>query len=175
MFISPTTIRKCISIMLISAPLVTSAACAADAGGFWPQFHGPNRDNQSSEKGLLKEWPKEGPALLWRSEGLGHGYSTVSIAGGMIYTAGNIEKETVITALDLDGKVLWQVKNGKGWTGDRPGTRGTPTIDGDRLYHESPHGDVVCLQAKTGKKIWGLNILDKFRARISIGHWLNRC
>ena len=132
---------------------------------FWPQFHGPNRDNISTEKGLLKKWPKEGPELLWRSQGLGHGYSSVSIASGMIYTTGNIEKETVITALNMDGKILWQVKNGKGWTGDHPGSRGTPTIDGGRLYHESPLGDVVCLQAKTGKKIWGLNILDKYQSK----------
>jgi outer membrane protein assembly factor BamB len=133
---------------------------------FWPQFHGPNRDNISTEKGLLKKWPEKGPALLWIAKGLGHGYSTVSIASGMIYTAGNNdEKETIITALNMDGKELWQVKNGKGWTGDRPGTRGTPTIDGDRLYHESPLGDVVCLQAKTGKKIWELNILDKFKSK----------
>jgi len=132
---------------------------------FWPQFHGPNRDNISTEKGLLKKWPEEGPALLWTANGLGHGYSTVSIASGMIYTAGSIEKETVITALDLNGKILWQVKNGKGWTGDRPGTRGTPTIDDDRLYHESPLGDVICLQARTGKKIWELNILDKFQSK----------
>ncbi len=132
---------------------------------FWPQFHGPNRDNISAEKGLLKKWPEEGPTLLWTSQGLGHGYSTVSIAEGMIYTAGSIEKETVITALNLDGKILWQVKNGKGWTGDHPGTRGTPTIDSDRLYHESPLGNIICLEAKTGKKVWGLNILDKFQSK----------
>ncbi|MBW8042269.1 MAG: PQQ-like beta-propeller repeat protein [Planctomycetes bacterium] len=132
---------------------------------FWPQFHGPNRDNISTEKGLLKKWPEEGPALLWTAKGLGHGYSTVSIASGMIYTAGSIEKETIITAMNMEGKELWQVKNGKGWTGDRPGTRGTPTIDGDRLYHESPLGDVICLEAKTGKKIWELNILDKFKSK----------
>jgi outer membrane protein assembly factor BamB len=151
--------------MLIGGLILSSAACAADQGPFWPQFHGPNRDNISTEKGLLKEWPENGPALLWTADGLGHGYSTVSIAGGIIYTAGNIEKETVIAALDLDGKILWQVKNGKGWTGDRPGTRGTPTIDGDRLYHESPLGDILCLQAKTGKRIWGLNILEKFQSK----------
>jgi len=81
------------------------------------------------------------------------------------YTAGNIEEDTVITALGLDGTVLWQVRNGKAWTGDRPGTRGTPTIDGDRLYHESPLGNIVCLEAKTGNKIWELNILDKFKSK----------
>jgi len=113
----------------------------------------------------LKKWPEKGPALLWRSQGLGHGYSSVSIASGMIYTAGSIEKDTVITALNLNGKVLWQVKNGKAWTGDHPGTRGTPTIDGGRLFHQSPLGNLLCLEAKTGDRIWEFNILDKFQSK----------
>jgi outer membrane protein assembly factor BamB len=81
----------------------------------------------------------------------------------MIYTAGDIGADTVITATDFSGRILWQQTNGESWTGSQPGSRGTPTIDGDRLYHESPHGDVVCLHAQTGKQIWGLNILQKFR------------
>jgi len=157
--------RPYIYIMLIGGLIMASAAYAAAQDPFWPQFHGPNRDNLSAEKGLLKKWPEGGPTLLWRGQGLGHGYSSVSISSGMIYTAGNIGKDTVITALGLDGKVRWQVKNGKAWTGDRPGSRGTPTISGGRLYHESPLGDVICLEAKTGKKLWQLNILDKFRSK----------
>jgi outer membrane protein assembly factor BamB len=164
MFTSLATMRQRILIMLI-AGLLTSAAHAADQGAFWPQFHGPKRDNLSTEKGLLKKWPEKGPELLWTSQGLGHGYSSVSIAAGMIYTAGSIEKDTVITALNLDGKILWQVKNGKAWTGDRPGTRGTPTIDGDRLFHQSPVGNLVCLEAKTGDRVWQLNILEKFQSK----------
>ena len=122
MFTSLAIIRQYIYIMLIGGLIVKSVAYAADQDPFWPQFHGPNRDNLSTEKGLLKEWPEEGPALLWTAKGLGHGYSSVSTAAGMIYTAGNIEEDTVITALGLDGKVLWQVRNGKAWTGDRERT-----------------------------------------------------
>jgi len=151
--------------MLIGGLILTSVAYAADQDAFWPQFHGPNRDNLSTEKGLLKKWPEKGPALLWTAKELGHGYSSISIASGMLYTAGNIEKDTVITALNLDGKVLWQVKNGKAWTGDRPGTRGTPTIDGDRLFHQSPLGNLVCLQAKNGDRIWAFNIIEKFKSK----------
>jgi len=165
MFTSLAITGQSISIMLIVSLLLTSAAYAADQEAFWPQFHGPNRDNLSTEKGLLKKWPEKGPTLLWTAKGLGYGYSSISIAAGMIYTAGSIEKDTVITALNLDGKVLWQVKNGKAWTGDRPGTRATPTIDGDRLFHQSPLGNLVCLKAKTGDRIWGFNILDKFQSK----------
>jgi outer membrane protein assembly factor BamB len=158
-------IRQCIAVMLIGSLIVTNVAYAADQDAFWPQFHGPNRDNISAEKGLLKEWPEKGPALLWTAKGLGHGYSSISIASGMICTAGSIGKDTVITALNLNGKVLWQVKNGKAWTGDHPGTRGTPTIDADRLFHQSPLGSLICLKARTGDKIWQFNILDKFQSK----------
>lgn len=165
MFTSLAKICRPVSVILIAALVLTTAAYPAEQAPYWPQFHGPNRDNISTEKNLLTSWPDQEPPLLWTAKGIGHGYSTVSIADGMIYTAGSIEDNTVITALDLDGKILWQAKNGKAWTGDRPGTRGTPTIDADRLYHESPLGDVICLNAKTGDKIWQLNILEKFDSK----------
>ena len=36
---------------------------------------GPNRDDHSSDTGLLKTWPQGGPKLLWKASGLGRGYS----------------------------------------------------------------------------------------------------
>ena len=139
----------------------------AENKAFWPQFHGPNRDNMSAETGLLKRWPEGGPPLLWTAKGLGHGFSTVSIADGRIYTAGNIEGKTVVTAMDMKGKILWRAENGRAWQkpDPHPGTRGTPTVDGDRVYHESPHGQVVCLKADTGEQIWTRNILEDFHAK----------
>jgi len=165
MFASTTTIRQRMFLLLIASVIAACTVRAADGEAFWPQFHGPNRDNHSTETGLPKQWPEGGPALLWTAEGIGHGFSGVSIAAGMIYTAGNIEKNTVITALNLDGKVLWQVENGPAWTKDHPGTRGTPTIDGDRLFHQSPVGSLVCLDARTGRKLWQINTLEKFGSK----------
>jgi outer membrane protein assembly factor BamB len=147
-----------IALVAVILWLGSNSARAED----WPQFHGPNRDNISTETGLLKAWPEGGPTLLWTAQGLGHGFSSMAVAGGMIYTAGNVEKDTIITALDAGGKTLWQVKNGPAWTKDYPGTRATPTLDGDRLYHQSPLGQIVCLQARTGEPIWQFNVLEKF-------------
>jgi outer membrane protein assembly factor BamB len=64
----------------------------------------------------------------------------------------------------LDGDIQWQKPSGGVWKGDYAGARGTPTIDGGRLYHESSVGQVVCLDAKTGNEIWGVNILKEFDA-----------
>jgi len=98
---------------------------------------------------------------------LGHGFSSISIADGIICTAGNIEKDTVITALNMKGKVLWRSKNGKAWTRDHPGTRSTPTIDGTRIYHQSPLGNIACLRAETGEVVWSVDILKKVRSKSS--------
>jgi hypothetical protein len=87
----------------------------------WPQFHGPRRDNVSRETGLLERWPSGGPARRWTARGLGDGFSSVAVAGGLIYTTGNIGDETIITALGRDGRVHWQVTNGPAYDRDHPG------------------------------------------------------
>ncbi len=161
---STLTQRLLLTVLLGVGFWVDCRPVAAEAP-FWPRFHGPNGTNRSSETGLLKQWSDGGPRLLWTARGIGEGFATVAIADGMIYTDGNIDGKTVIAALDLDGQILWQVPNGKAWTGAHPGARGTPTIDGGRLYHESPWGQVSCLEAKTGKSLWSLNILEKFGAK----------
>ncbi len=134
------------------------------SGPYWPAFQGPRGDNISDETGLLREWPDDGPALLWTATGMGKGYASVSLVGGLIYTAGNIDDKTVVTALYLDGKVRWQMPAGAAWTKDYPGTRSTPTIDGNRLYYQNPLGELSCLKAATGELIWQVNVLERFGA-----------
>lgn len=132
---------------------------------FWPRFHGPQGENISTDVGLLSEWPQGGPPLVWTAEGIGHGYAGVTASGGLIYTAGNMDGYTMVTALRLDGRVRWRKPNGDAWEKSSAGTRGTPTVDGDRLYHQSPLGELTCFDAKSGQKVWGLNALDKFGGR----------
>ncbi len=131
---------------------------------YWPAFQGPRGDNISTETGLLREWPEDGPELLWTARGIGSGYSTVSLAGGLIYTAGNIGDNTVVTALTLDGEVRWQAPVGGAWAKAYPGTRSTPTIDGNRLYYQNPLGELYCLDARTGEPIWNVSVLERFGA-----------
>ena len=146
---------------------VLSAAAAAPPPATdpdqWAQFHGPRRDNKSTEKNLLTRWPEDGPELLWARRGVGKGYATVSISGERIYTAGNIDGHTVITALGTDGKILWQAKNGPVVKRSYPGARGTPTVDRGKVYHLGPDGAAISLDAETGKEIWALNVLERFK------------
>ncbi|MFN0075154.1 MAG: PQQ-binding-like beta-propeller repeat protein [Prosthecobacter sp.] len=39
------------------------------------------------------------------------------------------------------------------------GPRGTPALDGDKLYTEGGNGDVTCLDAATGKTLWNVNLV----------------
>ncbi len=131
-------------------------------GPYWPRFHGPHGENLSSDTGLLQEWPDDGPPLDWVAEGIGNGYSSVTLAHGLIFTAGNIDGLTMISALDLDGTLRWQADNGPAWSREYEGTRGTPTIDEDRLYHQSPHGNLICLDVRTGERLWTKDMMAEF-------------
>src|SRR5689334_20963012 len=106
----------------------------------WPQFRGPKRDGLSSDTGLLKEWPQDGPKVAWQAKGIGGGYASVSVAGKKIYTLGNSNKATFVRALDRDtGTLLWSAEVGK--SGGNLGC--TPTVDGERLYAVGQEGDLV--------------------------------
>lgn len=165
----PTALKPAMLLIGLSFLIELSSSgfplAAADMP-FWPRFDGPNGDRVSTESGLMKKWPESGPKLLWTAKGIGQGFAGVTMADGWIYTAGDIDDANVITALNMDGRIQWQVKNGAAWTGSGPGgARGTPTVDGDRLYHENAHDRLVCLNAKSGKEIWSLDIASEFQGR----------
>lgn len=130
----------------------------------WRQWRGPARDGHSTETNLLKEWPEEGPKQLWQVQSLGEGYASYSVADGRLFTQGQIGGRQTLIALDVDtGKTLWTLPHGDTFSNDRGnGPRGTPTIDGERVYALGGDGNLICAEAATGKKIWEVNLLKKF-------------
>jgi outer membrane protein assembly factor BamB len=134
------------------------------AGGDWPQWRGANRDGISKETGLLKQWPSGGPPLVWKATGAGEGYSSFSIADGRLYTMGlRGDREYIIAFNVATGKEVWATPHGSAFRNDRgDGPRGTPTVDGERLYALGGSGDLSCLDTKTGRTIWTMNVLSKF-------------
>ena len=140
----------------------------------WPQWRGPRRDGVSEEKGLLPAWPAEGPRLLWKAEGIGNGWSCPIIAGDRLFVTGEIGEDLAITAFDLKGRQLWQVKNGGAWKGQYPGARACCAYSQGRLYHMNAHGRVACLDARTGAEVWAVNILERFEGK-NITWGLSEC
>ena len=148
---------------------------AAAAGADWPQWRGPKRDGISEETGLLKQWPEKGPKLLWQAGGAGGGYSTPAVAGERLYLMGSrgVEEEFVQARAVADGKELWTVKVGKVGNPQQrppyPGSRSTPTVDGDLLYALGSDGDLACMEAATGKVRWAKNLRSDFGGKP--GEW----
>ena len=133
----------------------------------WPQWRGPDRTGISKETGLLKQWPAGGPARLWRVTNLGAGYGSLSIKGERIFVQMIVGRQSVVAALDRsNGQIVWSKPLGSAGSNDRgSGPRGTPTIDGDRLYALSENGDLACLRVADGAIVWQRNILRDFKGR----------
>lgn len=147
---------------IVSPGLMHRLAAAEPAGNHnWPQWRGDNHDNVSTEKDLLKSWPKDGPKLLWTFTDAGIGYSGPAIVGDRLYIMGADDNNDFVLALDVGkGEKVWStpigadVQNPYG-----SGPRGTPTVDGDRVYAISPGGELVCLKTDTGKKVWAASLI----------------
>ena len=124
--------------------------------GDWPQWGGPNRDHISKEAGLLQKWPEGGPKRIWLSEKGGVGYAGFSVVEGQLFTMGARDgKEQLLAFGANDGKELWAADLGdilKNDWGDGP--RGTPTVDGDRVYALGGKGKLVAASVKDGKILW---------------------
>jgi outer membrane protein assembly factor BamB len=144
--------------------LSLSASVSNQSSTDWPQWRGPNRDGRSVETGLLSAWPAGGPPLAWKAGGAGTGYSSMSTAAGKLFTVGSRGGTEYVHAFNLaTGKKLWEAANGSEYSNDRGnGPRGTPTIDGNRLYVLGASGDLTCLETSAGKRVWSVNVLREF-------------
>jgi outer membrane protein assembly factor BamB len=142
------------------------------AGSDWPQWRGPDRSGVSAESGLLAEWPRSGPPLLWSAGDLGAGYGSVAVQGDRVFVQGLRNRQSVVSSLDrASGRLVWSAALGPGVNNDRgPGPRSTPTVVGDRVYVLTENGDLACLRAADGTILWHRNVLRDFNAR-NIG-WL---
>jgi outer membrane protein assembly factor BamB len=134
----------------------------------WPQWRGPDRSGVSNETGLYKEWPKEGPKLIWQIKDIGDGYSTPAVVGTRIYLLSNrgLDNEFVQALSVQTGKPVWTTRIGNVGNPNQnpsyPAARSTPTIDGEMIYAFSSDGDIVALETATGKIRWQKNVRKEF-------------
>ncbi|HNS20339.1 MAG TPA: PQQ-like beta-propeller repeat protein [Sedimentisphaerales bacterium] len=131
----------------------------------WPQWRGPRRDGVCDEKGLLASWPQDGPTLLWKIDGLGKGWSSPIVVGERIYITGDVGDDLIAYALDLDGAIQWQVKNGRSWKTPYGGARACCAYSEDRVYNLNAHGRLACLDAASGREQWAVHILERFQGK----------
>jgi outer membrane protein assembly factor BamB len=153
----------CRAILLSAAFLLvpfTRVEAQADTKLWWPQFLGPQRDGISRDKGLNFDWTKTPPKVLWKVP-LGPGFSSVAIVGDRIYTMCKRGRRDIVICLSTaDGSEKWSHVVATSYL-DRqrqgPGPRSTPTYHNGKLYCLFPMGDLVCLSAADGKRLWSAN------------------
>ena len=154
------------STFLASLLLCQTFAFADSSLSSWSQWRGPNRDGISPETGLLKEWPAEGPKLLWQIKGGGGGMGSVSIGAGKAFVLGKRKEGQSVTAYDL--KTQQEV-----WTtvvsDAKADPNGAPTFDGERVYSVSKDGKLLCCDAKDGKALWSKDYTKDFGGKMMSG------
>ncbi|MCA9016652.1 MAG: PQQ-binding-like beta-propeller repeat protein, partial [Planctomycetaceae bacterium] len=131
--------------------------------GTWTSFLGNNRNGISEESDLNLDWNTHRPAILWRVP-LGDGYSSIVVADGRIWTmATHLTNDFIVCFDAISGKKLWATLAAPTYLDHQRqarGPRSTPTYHAGKLYCLLPAGDLLCVEANSGKILWKNNIFQ---------------
>ncbi len=151
--------------MSVRGWMLLTVICGAElsgARGFaddWSQFLGTHRNGVSTETGLIREWPADGPKIAWRTP-LGVSMSSVIVSDDRAYTMFQDDRDLFVVALNAsDGQEIWRTpfapayENGMG-----NGPRATPSISDGIVFAFTGDGVLAALSAKDGKELWTANV-----------------
>lgn len=148
--------------------LFVVCAAATVAAVDWPQWRGPNRDNQSTETGLYRTWPAGGPRVLWKTP-VAEGYAGVAIKAGRLYLNDYdiAKKEHVTRCLSMaDGKEIWRWSYAVDIRPNHGITRTVPTVTDRMVFVLDPKCRFHAFDIKTGKLAWQKNLVQDYKATI---------
>lgn len=161
--------RPLLAPILVGLLVFGTPAGRVLAGG-WKQFRGDNHDGTSLEK-IRLNWAEAPPKTLWKVS-LPNGLSSFSVSSGRLFTMGARQSDAgyreYCIALDANtGAELWSTEIGlasypNGGVGTDDGTRGTPSVDGDRVFVFGGYLNLLCLDASTGAVIWQHDLQSEF-------------
>ncbi|MBL7133506.1 MAG: PQQ-binding-like beta-propeller repeat protein [Phycisphaerae bacterium] len=152
------------TLRIIAVTAVVFASCAALAD--WPWYNGPTHNAVAPAGKRLTSWPADGLKVLWTVK-LGPGYAGPAIRDGKVYVLDRIPRTSeVLRCFNLaDGKELWTFKYAAAGRFSMPGSRQVPTVDEKYVFCVGAMGHFHCLDRKTGKKIWGMHLLNDFDSK----------
>ena len=155
-------------------PLRSILLCLACAAMFqpgplraedWPQWRGPNRDGHAATTRVLSSLPLD-PKIIWKLK-VGEGLASPVVANGIVFYFDNVEGKETLHAIDaVDQRERWRALIDDSLQDEQgpPGPRGTPLVDGDRVYAQSGKGELQCLRVADGQILWRVNFLKDFGA-----------
>jgi outer membrane protein assembly factor BamB len=160
-----------------------ATSCPADD---WPQWMGPRRDDVWREQGILRQFPTQGPKVLWRAPIQG-GYSGPAVVGDRLFVldrpaSGALEgegggtpsaKNERVLCLDArTGATLWQHAYVRPYEIGYPsGPRTTPTVAAGRVFTLGAMGDLLCLRVESGEVLWSRNFARDYNAKPPVWGW----
>ena len=131
-----------------------------------------DRTGVYNETGLLKSWPDKGPELLWHFDGIGRGFSSVSIDKDKMFVTGCTDGKGYLHVLSLDGKQLLKIAYGAEWDSDGyVGARSTVMHDDGKLYVVSGMMELFCYDIQSLKLLWKKNYGKDYGAKNTAHGW----
>jgi len=156
------------AILLITVISFYAISLQAQNGIQWRN----DRTGIYNETGLLKSWPPGGPALLWHFDGLGRGYSSISIFRDKLFVTGYHDGKGYLYVLSLDGKLLQKIEYGAEWDSDGyVGARSTVIHDNGKLYIVSGQTELFCYEIQSLKLLWKKNYIKDYGAKNTAHGW----
>lgn len=128
----------------------------------WPGFRGSDRRGVIEGVSFAADWDVKQPKELWRRN-IGPAWSSFCVIGPVWFTQEQRGDEEVVAAYRVDdGSPVWSTTNSGRFEASMggPGPRATPTFAAGKLYTVGGDGLVQCLDAQTGKQLWGFDLME---------------
>ena len=125
----------------------------------WTGFRGPARDGRAPGTRIETDWSKSPPVEMWRRP-VGPGWSSFAVRGDIFYTQEQRGDDELVVAYKVStGEPVWRHSDPVRFyeSNGGAGPRGTPTIEGDRVYALGATGILNVLDAARGAVAWTRN------------------
>ncbi len=144
---------------------------AADIPGNWPRFRGETFDAIAHDPiPLARAWPTAGPKRLWSID-VGEGHAAAVVRHGRVYVMDYDRQNEldVLRCLSLaDGKEIWRFSYPVKIKRNHGMSRTIPAVSDKYVVAIGPKCHVCCLDAKTGKCHWLLDMVERFGATVPV-------
>jgi len=166
--------RILFSIALLALYALPTAALAEEpppdlgtrkSGIDWPGFLGPQRNARSPETGVPDDLGAKPLRVVWQCA-LGESYGAPSISRGRLFHFDRHGDRHRLTCRNSEtGAELWTYDmpaNYSDMLGYNNGPRTTPVVDGGRVYVLCPEGQLHCVRADDGQRVWSVDTTAEF-------------